>query len=268
MGAPPCLPMCVPLALCIHMPNPVLGWAAPGELEGGGLGPLGPADVPLPISTPTRAGGERCLTTPAAKRHTPVLPPRPALPRRREEEEKANAVEKRGHMGDFYRNLLRSNVAFGGKPAEAKPAARKAAEQAQQPAGESDRGRAADASAAEEAEEPQWLPRSPPREPARGREDEAGAQQPTEAAAPLEAAQQQQGQAAEQAQVKGASQAAGAQAPGRGSEGGNSEAAAGAAASPAELAARAGQRRNQEDAVAAARERYLARKRQRTGIQG
>ncbi len=220
--------------------------------------------MPLLTTTSAHAGGECSLSAASAKRHTPGLPPRPALPRCREEEEKANAVEKRGHMGDFYRNLLRSNVAFGGKPAEAKPAARQAAEQAQQPAGEGDRGRAADESVGEEAEEPQWLPRSP----ARGREDMAGTQQPAEAAAPSEAAQQQQGQAAEQTQVEDALQAAGAQAPGRGSDGGNSEAATGAAASPAELAARAGQRRNQEDAVAAARERYLARKRQKTGIQG
>lgn len=29
------------------------------------------------------------------------------------EEEERNAVEKKGHMGDFYRNLLKNNVAFG-----------------------------------------------------------------------------------------------------------------------------------------------------------
>ena len=32
---------------------------------------------------------------------------------KKQAEEEANAVEKRGHMGDFYRNLFRSNVAFG-----------------------------------------------------------------------------------------------------------------------------------------------------------
>lgn len=33
----------------------------------------------------------------------------------RKEAEEREAVEKRGHMGDFYRNLFRSNVAFGAK---------------------------------------------------------------------------------------------------------------------------------------------------------
>lgn len=33
----------------------------------------------------------------------------------RKEQEEKEAVEKKGHMGDFYRNLLRSNVAFGAK---------------------------------------------------------------------------------------------------------------------------------------------------------
>ena len=37
----------------------------------------------------------------------------PAPPRCRKEVEESNAVEKKGHMGDFYRNLLRNNVAFG-----------------------------------------------------------------------------------------------------------------------------------------------------------
>jgi len=33
--------------------------------------------------------------------------------KKQEEEEERNAVEKKGHMGDFYRNILRGNVAFG-----------------------------------------------------------------------------------------------------------------------------------------------------------
>lgn len=36
--------------------------------------------------------------------------------RRQEEEEERNAVERKGHMGDFYRNILRGNVAFGTAP--------------------------------------------------------------------------------------------------------------------------------------------------------
>lgn len=34
---------------------------------------------------------------------------------KKQAEEEANAVEKRGHMGDFYRNLFRNNIAFGTK---------------------------------------------------------------------------------------------------------------------------------------------------------
>lgn len=51
-----------------------------------------------------------CLPPP----HATLLPPSTAplaplrsVNARRKEEEEANAVEKRGHMGDFYRNLLR-----------------------------------------------------------------------------------------------------------------------------------------------------------------
>lgn len=33
--------------------------------------------------------------------------------KKQEEEEERNAVEKKGHMGDFYRNILHGNVAFG-----------------------------------------------------------------------------------------------------------------------------------------------------------
>lgn len=40
-------------------------------------------------------------------RLTAPLAPVRSVNARRKEEEEANAVEKRGHMGDFYRNLLR-----------------------------------------------------------------------------------------------------------------------------------------------------------------
>lgn len=36
----------------------------------------------------------------------------------REREEATNDVARRGHMGDFYRNLMAKNVAFGGADAE------------------------------------------------------------------------------------------------------------------------------------------------------
>ncbi|KAL4428308.1 hypothetical protein ABPG75_002397 [Micractinium tetrahymenae] len=180
--------------------------------------------------------------------------------KRKEEEEQANAVEKRGHMGDFYRNLLRSNVAFGGKPGEAAAKPRQAAQQAEQPAGKAEKTAAAQGEE-EGEEEPRWLPLSPQHAAERGQEDELGAQQPAaEAAAAPSAAQRQQDE--QQGGAAGGPAAVEARAAGQGSEHAGGEAGAGTPAAPA---AAAGQRRNQEDAVAAARERYLARKRQRTG---
>lgn len=41
-----------------------------------------------------------------------------AAQKQQQEEEERNAVEKKGHMGDFYRNLLKNNVAFGTATAE------------------------------------------------------------------------------------------------------------------------------------------------------
>jgi coiled-coil domain-containing protein 55 len=36
-----------------------------------------------------------------------------AVQKQKQADEEQNAVEKKGHMGDFYRNILRNNVAFG-----------------------------------------------------------------------------------------------------------------------------------------------------------
>ncbi|KAG7674989.1 hypothetical protein Ndes2526B_g07836 [Nannochloris sp. 'desiccata'] len=62
--------------------------------------------------------------------------------KQKQEEEEQNAVEKKGHMGDFYRNILRNNVAFGtaaagtektsGSAAATKPAEEKVTQQQQQ----------------------------------------------------------------------------------------------------------------------------------------
>ena len=41
--------------------------------------------------------------------------------KRQQDLEERNAVEKRGHMGDFYRNILRNNVAFGTAAAPSGP---------------------------------------------------------------------------------------------------------------------------------------------------
>jgi hypothetical protein len=72
--------------------------------------------LPLPMRPPT---SHPPLTHPPSPHHTPVTLP----PMRRRQQEEAEAVEKKGHMGDFYRNLLRGNVAFGaGAAAAAVPA--------------------------------------------------------------------------------------------------------------------------------------------------
>ncbi|KAI7839633.1 hypothetical protein COHA_006632 [Chlorella ohadii] len=202
--------------------------------------------------------------------------------KRKKQEEEANAVEKKGHMGDFYRNLLRSNVAFGAKPStDEKPAAGGAPAGAAAAAGkqQQQQRREGEQGAEEEPEEPQWLPRdqSPDAAAAQQQRQEereagqrsAGEGEPAGWEAAQAALQARKGAAAgpadereqgdeprQQPRQQPQEGAAAARA-----EGGPGAAEAGAASGPA---AEAGARRNKEDAVAAARERFLARKKQRT----
>lgn len=188
--------------------------------------------------------------------------------KRIKEREEEDSVEKRGHMGDFYRNLLRSNVAFGAKPGEQPPTKKDKEQRGEQAEGRQREQRgaapgspaaAAAAAAQEEEAEPEWVARGDASAAAaagpaaaaqgdRGQQEqkEPGAQgaAPPAAAAVAAATQQQQG---EQKSEKSGTDAVGA-----GKEAGQA---------PAD----AGQRRNKDDTVAAARERYLARKRQKTG---
>lgn len=200
--------------------------------------------------------------------------------KKKKEEEEANAVEKRGHMGDFYRNLLRSNVAFGGKPSEDKKQPAGGAGAAAAPVGKQQQREEA---AEEEPEEPQWLPRdqSPPAAAAQrqGQEGGTAGRQPAGEAEPDgwhaaqaalqarrgggaapadEGEQREQREQPRQQSQERRPQEGDAAAPGEGGAGADGGA-------PAGPAAEAGARRNKEDAVAAARERYLARKKQRTG---
>lgn len=176
--------------------------------------------------------------------------------KRKKEEEEANAVEKRGHMGDFYRNLLRSNVAFGAAPAPAQQQQEQLQQWEQGAAAEQRRQRSEEAAAEEAPQQEQGLaaPRAGAEKPGQ-QQGEPGGWEATQAARAVA----QAGPSAAGRPEPEAAAAAG----GKRAAGGPAEAnAAPAAAAPAPAA---GERRNREDAVAAARERYLARKRQKTG---
>lgn len=183
----------------------------------------------------------------------------------RKAEEEANAVEKRGHMGDFYRNLLRSNVAFGSKAAADGKEAEKAAAAAAAGGEQRQPGPGGAAAAAQQEGQGQRRavePGQAQREQEEAMAAEAAKQRAQRGAAPAAAApaaEQQQQQAGPPVVPAGAAASGSAAA-----EEGVPPAGAGAAEETAP-ATEAVQRRNKDDAVAAARERYLARKRQKTG---
>ena len=140
-------------------------------------------------------------------------------------------MEKKGHMGDFYRHLFRSNVAFGAEEEAAqRPKAGEAAAGAGREPGDAvmPERRAQASAAAVPAAAPASV--APAAEPAR--RQEAAREEREKAGAACDAAAGG-GKAQAQAQATEVREEAGA---------------------PAE-------RRNRDDAVAAARERYLARKR-------
>jgi coiled-coil domain-containing protein 55 len=170
--------------------------------------------------------------------------------------EQQQAAHKVGHMGNFYANLLHSNVAFGGRPQQSAAAAAAAAGgDGQGPAAGAAKPAAAASSKApaskaepedrlermrlEVARKLQQLPQAPAAAPAAAgaqasppRQQQQGEEGGSGAAAEPGAEQQQQ----QQQQLEATAAAAGA----------------------------AGKKRTSEEAANAARERFLARKRQAT----
>jgi coiled-coil domain-containing protein 55 len=177
----------------------------------------------------------------------------------KEAEEERNAVENKGHMGDFYRNLLRNNVAFG----TAEPGS-----------GGSGGGDKAEPSGAPKA--PGSRPEAAARREAEGEEDIMPERRA--AAAVAEAAAAERVTAAERVEPPAphlrdaGDEKAQPRSPPRSeepAERGPAEepVAVVAAAVVAEPVAAAGTRRNRDDAVASAKERYLARKRKAESMQ-
>ena len=161
-------------------------------------------------------------------------------------------MEKKGHMGDFYRNLLRNNVAFGTAKPQQEPA-----ELQQQQEGEEQ------AAVGGGGEESHWDLAGEQRGGSSPRQHVGTAARPPVGLEPQRA---ERGAAEAAAGSRPANEhpdgAGGKHTPGEPAAG-EEQAAPGAAP-----AAALGERRNAEDAVAAARERYLARKRQKTGAGG
>lgn len=178
----------------------------------------------------------------------------------REAQEQKNDVVKKGHMGDFYRNILKTNdVRTGLKKPEQETKKRAASAEAAQPAGALDT--ADPASSDRHAGTTQTAASSAA---AAGSDDVGGAG----GSAPSEwdiarAARDRHTTEAHLAEAAPDKSAASA----REDEASEKVAAIGHAANlPAEAAAAEGPPQiSKEDRIAAAREKYLARKRQKTG---
>lgn len=185
-----------------------------------------------------------------------------AARKKEEEEEERNAVEKKGHMGDFYRHLFRSNVAFGAaevpKNGGAKPVEERdtgaAAASGRRESGRPESGAVRPTKSAEEDIMPE-------RRAEMERNGEAGLAAPVPAETPAAAARR------EEMRNKGKDGSEGARGEARqeagGADVGGVGEAGGVPGAPRDGAAR----RNKEDEVAAARERYLARKRKAAGLE-
>jgi hypothetical protein len=156
-------------------------------------------------------------------------------------------------MGDFYRNLLRSNVAFGAKGAEPQE---QAGAEASPPA----------AQQAGEGLQRQSQPGDAQREMEKALAREASAQRGAASPPPAAAEQRQLEQPPRakhgMAAAPGADAAPAAEAV---PAAGGTDEGPPPAAEEQPPTQQAGQRRNAQDAVSAALERYLARKRQKLG---
>lgn len=182
----------------------------------------------------------------------------------KEEEEERNAVEKRGHMGDFYRNILRNNVAFGTAAAPSVPP-----EVGSHPR-EGDCGRQFESNAAaKETSEDDIMPErraelareaARRREPAKEREERAvgGTERPREAPTggsegPSTKREEEMRSLDSERDAREDSRIA--------TEKPSTSAGVGVGELAPVAAAETEGRRKKEEAIAAARERYLARKR-------
>ena len=199
--------------------------------------------------------------------------------RQKQAQEEQNAVEKKGHMGDFYRNILRNNVAFGtaaagtekraGGGSGAKPAVEKAREGATQHQKPVEGGEDNDIMPERRAELKARVAGG-----ARGDIQDGAPRQRIEGGAgsgsteAREMAQKDQREeklidrktAEAKREVSMESPEAGAAGASKKEDTGRAEAEAVDQATAA-LPGAAPAKKNREDAVAAARERYLARKR-------
>jgi coiled-coil domain-containing protein 55 len=174
-------------------------------------------------------------------------------------DEEQNAVEKKGHMGDFYRNILRNNVAFGTAEKAVvaeKPAAGQKQKQAVKEGGGGDddimpERRAQMEVRAGGAKKEQAVPRQPSNADATDKAREMDKKEDLIDKKSVEE-KQQEGRV-ENSGAAGTSRKEEERETGAAVD----QAAEAAAAQAAALVSK----KSREDAVAAARERYLARKR-------
>jgi len=201
--------------------------------------------------------------------------------RQKQAEEEQNAVEKKGHMGDFYRNILRNNVAFGTAAAgtektsdgaaATKPAVEKAKEGAKQQQQQQQ--------PVEGGEDDDIMPERRAEMEARAAggargEFQGGTPRPTTGGGigseytEARGMDQREDQLIDRTRLEGRREAA-RESPVAGATGtsrkeeerGTAAAAAAVDQATDSLPAGPGSKKSREDAVAAARERYLARKR-------